>query len=206
MAIKVTHGTYFIDIGNTRYPKGVLFVETSGTDVFIGMINRENVDAWIASGDVTEYTNSIDVAFSTTAEFLVYMNSYFNTDAFTVSTDAANAASAAAVLAEQHAQSALREALFRESNVVLFDNDHVSGINAASITGDITFDYTGAIRGRKTYMKHEDGVAPSFPAEAVLLFDTANISTVAANYFTLILVDDTPAAEIVLVSLQQVGV
>ena len=98
------------------------------------------------------------------------------------------------------------EALARENNTVLFDNDYVTGIIAAARTGNILFDFTGAKLGATTYMRHQDGSAFTFPAQAVLLFDSADVSTTDANYFCFLLVDKTGAGEEVHVTLAQEGV
>lgn len=74
-------------------------------------------------------------------------------------------------------------ATHRESNTVLFDGDYVTGINASARTGNILFDFTGAQLGACTVMRHQDASAFTFPAEADLMFDTADISTTVANYF-----------------------
>jgi len=98
------------------------------------------------------------------------------------------------------------EALARENNTVLFDNDYVTGIIASARTGNILFDFTGAKLGATTYMRHQDASAFTFPAEAVLLFDSADVSTTVANYFCFLLVDKTGAGEEVHVTLAQEGV
>jgi len=87
-------------------------------------------------------------------------------------------------------------ATHRESNTVLFDDDYVTGINAAARTGNILFDFTGAKLGATTVMKHEDASAFTFPAEADLMFDSADISTTVANYFLFSIVK-TDATQIV---------
>ena len=46
-------------------------------------------------------------------------------------------------------------------------------------------------------MKHEDSSALTFPAEAVLMFDSADISTTVANYFLFVLTDKTASSEVV---------
>jgi hypothetical protein len=88
-------------------------------------------------------------------------------------------------------------ATFRENNTVLFDGDYISGINAAARTGNILFDFTGVSLGATTEMRHNDAGAFTFPAEAVLMFASADISTTVDNYFMFELVDNTVAAEIV---------
>jgi hypothetical protein len=88
-------------------------------------------------------------------------------------------------------------ATFRENNTVLFDADYISGINAAARTGNILFDFTGVSLGATTEMRHNDAGAFTFPATAVLMFASADISTTVDNYFMFELVDNTVAAEIV---------
>jgi len=75
------------------------------------------------------------------------------------------------------------EAIHRENNTVIFDNDYVTGINSSARTGNILFDFTGAKLAACTVMKHQDASPFTFPTEAVLMFDTADISTTVANYF-----------------------
>ena len=99
-----------------------------------------------------------------------------------------------------------REPANRESTVVLFDQDYISGIDGAAITGNITFDFTDAKRGTTTYMKHIDASAFTFGSEAVLMFNPVNISTTVPNFFCFILLDKTIGSEIVHVSLEQEGV
>jgi hypothetical protein len=74
-------------------------------------------------------------------------------------------------------------ATHRESNTVLFDNDYVTGINVSARSGNILFDFTGAQLVACTVMRHQDASAFTFPAEADLMFATADISTTVANYF-----------------------
>ena len=74
-------------------------------------------------------------------------------------------------------------ATHRENNTVLFDNDYVTGINGSARSGNILFDFTGAQLGACTVMRHQSGSAFTFPAEADLMFATADISTTVANYF-----------------------
>jgi hypothetical protein len=85
---------------------------------------------------------------------------------------------------------------FRENNTVLFDGDYVTGINAATRSGNILFDFTGAQLGATTVMSHTDAAAFTFPAEADLMFASADISTTVANYF-LFSVVKTTATQIV---------
>lgn len=89
------------------------------------------------------------------------------------------------------------EASYRENNTVLFDNDYITGINAAARSGNILFDFTSAKLGATTQMRHYDASAFTFPTGAVLMFDSADISTTADNYFLFVLVDKTSSAEIV---------
>jgi hypothetical protein len=88
-----------------------------------------------------------------------------------------------------------QEASERENNTVLFDQNYIIG-NAAARTGNILFDFTGAKLGAWTEMKHEDASAFTFPAEAVLMFASADISTTVANYFLFVLTKKS-ATEIV---------
>ena len=98
---------------------------------------------------------------------------------------------------QQMLDAPMSEASHRENNTVLFDDDYVTGINAAARTGNILFDFTGAKLGATTQMRHADASAFTFPTEAVLMFDSADISTTADNYFLFVLVDKTSSAEIV---------
>jgi len=84
-------------------------------------------------------------------------------------------------------------ATHRENNTILFDNDYVTGINAAARSGNILFDFTGAQLGASTVMRHQDASAFTFPTEADLMFDTADISTTVANYFMFSIVKTTSA-------------
>lgn len=99
---------------------------------------------------------------------------------------------------EQILEAPYPEAAHRENNTVLFDGDYVTGINAAARTGNILFDFTGAKLGATTVMKHQDASAFTFPTEADLMFDSADISTTVANYFLFTCVK-TDATQIVLV-------
>jgi hypothetical protein len=92
--------------------------------------------------------------------------------------------------------SAYRPALHRENNTVLFDDDYVTGINAATRSGNILFDFTGAQLGATTVMRHTDATAFTFPATADLMFASADISTTVANYFLFSIVK-TDATQIV---------
>jgi hypothetical protein len=84
-------------------------------------------------------------------------------------------------------------ATHRENNTVLFDNDYVTGINAAARSGNILFDFTGAQLGACTVMRHQTASAFTFPTEADLMFATADISTTVANYFMFVCVKtDSP--------------
>lgn len=88
-------------------------------------------------------------------------------------------------------------ATFRENNTVLFDGDYITGINSTSRSGNILFSFTGAELGATTTMSHTDASAFTFPTEAVLMFDSADISTTVANYFMFLMVDNTASSEIV---------
>lgn len=79
-----------------------------------------------------------------------------------------------------------QEAEERASNTVLFDKNYVIG-NAAARTGNILFDFTGAKLGAWTEMKHQSASAFTFPSTALLMFDSADISTTVANYFLFVL-------------------
>jgi hypothetical protein len=46
-----------------------------------------------------------------------------------------------------------------------FDKHYVHG-NAAAITGNITFDFTGEKIGATVFMTHNQGTEPTFPTEA----------------------------------------
>jgi hypothetical protein len=74
----------------------------------------------------------------------------------------------------------------RENNTVLFDKKYIIG-NAAARTGNILFDFTGAKLGAETEMRHADASAFTFPAEAKLMFDSADISTTDDNFFLFVL-------------------
>jgi hypothetical protein len=78
------------------------------------------------------------------------------------------------------------EAVERENNTVLFDKNYIIG-NAAARTGNILFDFTGAKLGAWTEMRHADASAFTFPAEAKLMFDSADISTTDDNFFLFVL-------------------
>gem|GEM_PF-4038706 len=127
------------------------------------------------------------------------------TSASTATTQAGIATTKASE-AEASALIAIREPDNRESSVVLFDVDYISGIDTTAITGNITFDFTDAKRGTTTYMKHIDACAFTFGSEAVLMFNPVNISTTVPNFFCFILLDKTVGEEIVHVSLEQEGV
>lgn len=92
------------------------------------------------------------------------------------------------------------EASHRENNTVIFDGDYIIG-NVSARTGNILFDFTDAKLGAVTYMRHTDPSAFTFPTEAKLKFDTADISTVDENIFRFVITDITPSAEIVQVEL-----
>lgn len=88
----------------------------------------------------------------------------------------------------------------RASNTVLFDKDYIIG-NAASITGNVLFDFTDAQLGASTEMKHEDASAFTFPTEALLMFDPTDavhgIRTDIPNYLLFVLTKKTVSSEIV---------
>ena len=84
----------------------------------------------------------------------------------------------------------------RENNTVLFDQKYIIG-NAAARTGNILFDFTGAKLGAETEMRHADASAFTFPSEAMLMFDTSDISTTDDNYFLFVLTDKTASSEVV---------
>ena len=92
----------------------------------------------------------------------------------------------------------------RENNTVLFDQAYITG-NANARSGNILFDFTGAQLGAWTEMKHNDSSAFTFPSEAVLMFDSADISTSADNYFLFVITDITSSSEVVKVFHQMVG-
>jgi hypothetical protein len=56
-----------------------------------------------------------------------------------------------------------------------FDKHYVHG-NAAAITGNITFDFTGEKIGATVFMTHNQGTVPTLPAEARLIGGTYTIS------------------------------
>ena len=56
-----------------------------------------------------------------------------------------------------------------------FDKHYVHG-NAAAITGNITFDFTGEKIGATVFMTHNDGTEPTLPSEAKLIGGTYTIS------------------------------
>ena len=86
----------------------------------------------------------------------------------------------------------------RENNTVLFDKKYIIG-NAGARSGNILFDFTGAKLGAETEMRHADASAFTFPAEAMLMFDTADISTTEDTYFLSVLTDKTASSEVVTV-------
>jgi hypothetical protein len=87
------------------------------------------------------------------------------------------------LVTKQYVDSKYLAAKHRENNTVLFDNDYVTGINGSARSGNILFDFTGAQLGACTMMRHQSGSAFLIPSEAVLMFDSADISTTVANYF-----------------------
>jgi hypothetical protein len=74
----------------------------------------------------------------------------------------------------------------RANNTVLFDKNYVIG-NAGARSGNILFDFTGAKLGAETEMRHNTASAFTFPAQAKLMFDVADISTTADNFFLFVL-------------------
>lgn len=102
------------------------------------------------------------------------------------------------------------EASHREDATVLFDGPYISGINSTALSGDIDFDFTGAKLGAWTIMRHADASAFTFDDNSgnitfKFLFDSADISTSADNYFLFTLVDKTTDAEIVIIQHQLEG-
>lgn len=87
------------------------------------------------------------------------------------------------------------EAVERANNTVLFDQDYIIG-NAGARTGAILFSFTSAKRGATTEMCH-DGASVTFPTEAMLMFDVADISTTADNYFMFVITNITASSEVV---------
>ena len=86
------------------------------------------------------------------------------------------------------------EAAIIESNTVLFNKDYIIG-NAAPRTGNILFDFTGAKLGATTEMRHNSAGAFTFPTEAMLMFDSAQISTTVDNYFMFVLTNKASGSE-----------
>ena len=103
---------------------------------------------------------------------------------------------ARSLVTKQYVDSNFPEWSERENNTVLFDKNYIIG-NAAARTGNILFDFTGAKLGAETEMRHADASAFTFPAEAMLMFDTADISTTEDNYFLFVLTDKTASSEVV---------
>jgi hypothetical protein len=83
----------------------------------------------------------------------------------------------------------------RENNTVLFDKDYIIG-NASARTGAILFSFTSAKRGATTEMRH-DGDSITFPSQSMLMFDVAEISTTADNYFMFVITNITASSEVV---------
>jgi hypothetical protein len=84
----------------------------------------------------------------------------------------------------------------RESNTVLFDKNYIIG-NDAARSGNIIFDFTKAKLGAETEMRHNDANMYTFPAEAMLMFDIADISTTNDNFFLFVLTNKTIGSEVV---------
>lgn len=87
------------------------------------------------------------------------------------------------------------EAVERANNTVLFDQDYIIG-NGGARTGAILFSFTSAKRGATTEMCH-DGASVTFPTEAMLMFDVADISTTVDNYFMFVITNITASSEVV---------
>jgi len=164
-----------------------------------------------ASGFATNASNSASTA-TTQAGIATTKAGEASTDADTATTQAGIATTQAGIAttsageAEASALIAIREPANRESAIVLFDEDYISGIDSIAITNNITFDFTDAKRGTTTYMRYSNASAFTFGSEAVLMFDPLNISTTVPNFFCFMLLDKTIGAEIVHVSLEQAGV
>jgi len=67
---------------------------------------------------------------------------------------------------------------------VSFDKDYIHG-NAGAITGNITYSFTGEKRGAVTFMLHNQGTVPTFPAETKIIAGEYTISV--DNYIWLCL-------------------
>jgi hypothetical protein len=79
-----------------------------------------------------------------------------------------------------------KEAVERANNTVIFDQNYIIG-NSGARSGNILFDFTGAKLGAWTEMKHNDGSAFTFPTEAMLMFDSGDISTTVDNFFLFVM-------------------
>lgn len=89
-----------------------------------------------------------------------------------------------------------QEATILESNTIPFDKNYIIG-NAGARSGNILFDFTGAKLGAWTEMRHNDATAFTFPTECMFMFDIADISTTADNYYLFQITDSTPSSEVV---------
>lgn len=96
---------------------------------------------------------------------------------------------------KEYVDNKYKEAVERANNTVLFDQNYIIG-NAGARSGNILFDFTGSKLGAWTEMKHNDGSAFTFPSEAMLMFDSADISTTADNFF-LFVITKTSATQVV---------
>lgn len=98
-------------------------------------------------------------------------------------------------------QDASVEAVIRESNTVLFDQDYIIG-NAAPRTGNVLYDFTGSKLGASTIMIHQDAAAFTIePTKSIVLSGTA--SSTVPNYIYFLLVNKTSGTEIVHVTISQ---
>lgn len=94
-----------------------------------------------------------------------------------------------------------QEALERESNTVLFDNDYIIG-NASARTGNILFDFTGAKLGATTWMTHNDSSAFTFPSEGIKYdFEDSEIQAGEDMLYAFTLTDKSIGSEIVQIRL-----
>ena len=69
------------------------------------------------------------------------------------------------------------EAQAASGSAVSFDKRYHYGNPASPVTGNITFNFTGAILGMRQLMVHNDSVAPTLPAEAQVLSGTYSLGT-----------------------------
>lgn len=92
------------------------------------------------------------------------------------------------------------EAVERESNTVLFDQDYIIG-NSGPRAGDVLFDFTDAKLGSTIMMSHQDATPFTLPAECVVL--NGSISDTAVNYIYFLLVNKTEGSEKVHVTISQ---